>query len=35
MVEDLDAPKKLYDRILAKLVSTKHFSSEFAGECKQ
>ena len=35
MVEDLDAPKKLFDRILAKLVSTKHFRSEFADECRQ
>ena len=35
MVEDADACKSLFDRILAKLVSTKHYSSEFADECKQ
>ena len=35
VVEDSDACKRLFDRILAKLVSTKHFSSEFADECKQ
>ena len=30
MVEDPDACKRQLDGILAKLVSTKHFSSEFA-----
>ena len=35
MVEDPDACKRLFDRILAKLVSTKHFSSEFPDEYKQ
>ena len=35
MVEDRDACKRLFDHIIAKLVSTKHFSSEFADECKQ
>ena len=35
MVEDPDAYKRLFDCILAKLVSTKHFTSEFVDECKQ
>ena len=35
MVEDPDTCKRLFDRILAKLVSTKHFSSEFPDEYKQ
>ena len=35
MVKDPDACKSLFDCILAKLVSTKHFSSEFADEYKQ
>ena len=35
MVEDPDACKRLFDCILAKLVSTKHFTSEFVDECKQ
>ena len=32
MVEDVDACKSLFDRILAKLASRKHFSFEFANE---
>ena len=35
MVEDPDACKRLFDCIVAKLISTKRFSSEFADECKQ
>ena len=35
MVGDPDACKSLFDCIVVKLVSTKHFSSEFADECKQ
>ena len=34
MVEDPDACKWLFDHILAKLVSTKHFRSEFEDERK-
>ena len=35
MVEDPDACKGLFDCIVAKLISTKRFSSEFADEWKQ
>ena len=35
MVEDPNACKRLFDRILAKLVSTKHFSSDFVDKYKQ
>ena len=35
MMEDPDACKRLFDHILAKLVSIKDFSLEFAYERKQ
>ena len=35
MVEDPGQCKRLFDRILAKLVSTNHFSSESSDVCKQ
>ena len=35
MMEDADACKSLFDRILAKLVSTKNFSFKFSNECQR